>query len=159
MSKVDWSTAPEWATHALTTGPDWRWAESIRCSVRFSRQSGGVFYNGPTEDGSFEISSESWIILEERPSTEYTEDSVSSHYDKYIYRVKVTQDDADKGFKDIKIDPYRVASVCGVDGGPLEHILKKSMRGVDKGHTLKDVYKEIIKCAQRGIDMIEEDEQ
>lgn len=83
--------------------------------------------------------------------------SVDSHYQKYVYRVKLSDQDVKNGFVDVKLDPYRVASVCGVGGGALEHCLKKAMRGTDKGHDLRYVYNEIIKAAMRGIEMIDED--
>ena len=83
--------------------------------------------------------------------------TVDSHYQKYVYRVKLSDQDIENGFVDVKLDPYRVASVCGVGGGALEHCLKKAMRGTDKGHDLRYVYNEIIKAAMRGIEMIDED--
>jgi len=82
---------------------------------------------------------------------------VDSHYQKYVYRVNLSDQDIKNGFVDVKLDPYRVASVCGVGGGALEHCLKKAMRGTDKGHDLRYVYNEIIKAAMRGIEMIDED--
>jgi len=86
-----------------------------------------------------------------------SKDSVDSHYQKYVYRVKLSDQDIENGFVDVKLDPYRVANVCGVGGGALEHCLKKAMRGTDKGHDLRYVYNEIIKSAMRGIEMIDED--
>lgn len=80
-----------------------------------------------------------------------------SHY-RYSYTVKVTEEDLERGFVSIKLDPYRICKICSLEGGPLEHIAKKSLRGMGKGHSLKDLYKEIICCAERGLEMIEEDE-
>lgn len=37
-----------------------------------------------------------------------------------------------KVFKGVKLDPYRIASLYGFNGGPREHILKKLLRGGEK---------------------------
>ena len=37
-----------------------------------------------------------------------------------------------KTFKDVKIDPYRIAQIYNINGGPREHILKKILRGTGK---------------------------
>lgn len=37
-----------------------------------------------------------------------------------------------KTFNGVKIDPYRIASIYGINGGPREHILKKLLRGTGK---------------------------
>ena len=44
----------------------------------------------------------------------------------------MTPDYYNKTFKGIKLDPYRIASLYGINGGPREHILKKLLRGGDK---------------------------
>lgn len=84
--------------------------------------------------------------------------SPSAHYEKYIYRVNLTDDDKENGYVDVKLDPYRVGKVCNVGGGALEQILKKAMRGVDKGHDERQVLNEIISAANRGIEMLDEDQ-
>lgn len=83
----------------------------------------------------------------------------SEHYLKYMYRVSLTEKDKENGFVDVKLDPYRVGKVCNVGGGAMEQVLKKSMRGVDKGHSERVVLEEIISAARRGIEMIDEDER
>lgn len=75
---------------------------------------------------------------------------VNAHYNNNL-RVAVTNWDYNVGYIEVKIAPYLVAAACNVGGGPLEHILKKAMRGADKGHTMNDVYREIICCAEEGI--------
>ena len=37
-----------------------------------------------------------------------------------------------KTFNGVKLDPYRIAKVYGIKGGPREHILKKLLRGLAK---------------------------
>lgn len=61
-------------------------------------------------------------------------------------------------FKGVKFDPYLIARIFNMQGGPLEHIMKKSLRGVSKGHTEAEVLKEIICCAERGLEIIELEE-
>lgn len=85
--------------------------------------------------------------------------SPSAHYDKYVYRVNLTDADKKNGYVDVKLDPYRVGKVCNVGGGALEQILKKAMRGVDKGHDERQVLNEIISAANRGIEILDEDEK
>lgn len=169
----DWSIAPDWATHSLTTGPEWGGCDE---------DVGTVVFDTVDEDGqgdTYMVASHGWIVLEERPKdpVKRTDNnqirdyqfsphryidvgegkSLSAHYDKYIYRVPVTQDDADKGYKDVKLDPYRVSVTCKVNDPALDQCLKKAMRGTDKGHSKREVLEEIISAAQRGIDMLDED--
>lgn len=60
-------------------------------------------------------------------------------------------------YKGIKLDPYRVAKVYAINGGPQEHILKKILRGTTKGHTEQEVINEIQACLDRWQEMIKED--
>jgi hypothetical protein len=157
--KVDWSEVPDWATHALTTGPEWSGSSDMVGEIEFVICRDGHYYAYPLCFVLYEISNKGWIVLEERPKHDQPEQeqSYSDHYDKYLYKVKVNQDDADKGFVTVKLDPYRVAKVCNIGGGALEQTLKKSMRGTDKGHSERVVLEEIICAAKRGIDMLDED--
>lgn len=187
--RVDWyhQDTPDWATHALTTGPEWSGDKGFI---------GKVVFDTLQDDGQGEmwnVGNNAWIILSERPKTtvekvrdeclseaesfvpkespikvleelsdkysKYYNDTPSAHYDKYMYRVRLTTEDCTRGFKDIKLDPYRVGKVCNVGGGALEQCLKKSMRGTDKGHDMLTVLKEIKRACERGIEMIEEDSQ
>lgn len=59
-------------------------------------------------------------------------------------------------FQGVKLDPYRIARVYGVDGGPREHILKKILRGTTKGHTELEVISEVQSCLDRWREMVEE---
>lgn len=75
---------------------------------------------------------------------------VDKHYKNSI-RIQLTAKEIDQGFVDITIDPYLVSKACNVGGGPIEHIMKKAMRGPDKGHSMERVYTEIIASANRGL--------
>ena len=65
----------------------------------------------------------------------------------------------DKRYKGIKLDPYRIAAVYCMRGGPREQIMKKCLRFTDKGQTEQQVVAEISDALQRWKDMLEEDEQ
>lgn len=86
------------------------------------------------------------------------DESFSAHYDKYVWMVGITKQDAERGYKELRIDPYRVEKICNITDPALAQCNKKAMRGTDKGHDLRTVYKEIISAAQRGLDMLDEDE-
>ena len=69
-----------------------------------------------------------------------------SHYRQYEY-------------KGIKLDPYRIARVYRMDGGPREQIMKKTLRFTDKGQTERQVVAEIRSALDRWEEMLDEDEQ
>jgi hypothetical protein len=62
-------------------------------------------------------------------------------------------------FKGIKFDPYRIAKMYGLTGGPREHMLKKLLRGEGKGHTEADLLQELQCCLDRWKEMYEEDKE
>jgi len=78
-----------------------------------------------------------------------------SHY-RYTYSRKLKESEIESGHVTIKLDPYRIALIYQIGGGPREHIFKKALRGRDKGHNDEDMYLEIIACANRALEMIEE---
>jgi acyl carrier protein len=78
------------------------------------------------------------------------------HY-RYSYRVNVGREHSDIGYIHINLDPYRICQLYSVGGGCIEHIIKKALRGSEKGHNKEDLLKEIICCAERGLEMLEED--
>lgn len=63
-----------------------------------------------------------------------------------------------KHYKGVKLDPYRIAKIYNIDGGPREQILKKSLRGVSKGHEERQVIHEIRQALDRWEEMVDEDE-
>lgn len=71
--------------------------------------------------------------------------------------VKNTPDSHYQGniFQGVKFDPYLVARIFNMKGGPLEHIMKKCLRGERKGHTERGILNEIICSAQRGIEILD----
>lgn len=60
-------------------------------------------------------------------------------------------------YKGVKMDPYRICKLYGVEGGPREHALKKLLRGASKGHTEQEMWAEVMACARRALEMLDED--
>lgn len=60
-------------------------------------------------------------------------------------------------YKGIKLDPYRIAKVYEMQGGPREQIMKKCLRFTDKGQTEQQVVNEIRSALNRWQAMIDED--
>lgn len=82
---------------------------------------------------------------------------VGQHY-RYGMTLKLSQRDIDNGFVHINLDPYRICDIYSVGGGPREHIVKKSLRGVSKGHTERELIRELRGCIDRWEQMLDEDE-
>ncbi len=57
-------------------------------------------------------------------------------------------------FQGVKMDPYLIARIFKMSGGPLEHIMKKCLRGISKGHTEERILQEIICSAERGLEIL-----
>jgi hypothetical protein len=60
-------------------------------------------------------------------------------------------------FKGVKIDPYRIAKIYNLGGGPREHMVKKLLRGFDKGHTEEQLVAELQSCLDRWKEMMGEE--
>lgn len=60
-------------------------------------------------------------------------------------------------YKGVLLDPYRIAAVYGMKGGPREQIMKKCLRFTDKGQTEQQVIDEIRSALERWQEMLEED--
>ena len=66
-----------------------------------------------------------------------------------------------KIFQGVKVDPYRVCKLYGIQGGPREHATKKLLRGLDKDNGINtelDLINEIRGQLDRWEEMIKEDE-
>ena len=63
-----------------------------------------------------------------------------------------------KTWKGLNLDPYRIADIYGFTGGPREHLLKKVLRGVDKGHTERELVNELKAIVKRWEEMLDEGE-
>ena len=52
-------------------------------------------------------------------------------------------------YKGLKIDPYRVAMIYGIDIQVQFHMLKKLLRGTKKGHSVGELIEELQCCLDR----------
>lgn len=80
------------------------------------------------------------------------------HY-RWEIRRRITDTDISRGWVSVKVDPYRIAKVAGVGGGPHEHATKKLLRGEAKGHEARELIREVRCCLDRWEEMLEEDEE
>jgi len=80
------------------------------------------------------------------------------HY-RWEIRRRITDEDIARGYVAVKVDPYRIAKVAGVGGGPHEHATKKLLRGEAKGHEARELIREVRCCLDRWEEMIAEDEE
>lgn len=76
------------------------------------------------------------------------------HY-RYAFRLNLTQEDIENGFVTVNIDPYRISEVYNL-GGWREHLVKKAIRGTEKGHTEVELLEELQCTLDRAKQMLEE---
>ena len=144
------SDAAKWSTAPMFDSPHgWLWSRNdnvdiILCGPENSK----ITYEDILAHRAYEYS---------RTATPLETVDPGKHY-RYTYRQHVTRGDADVGYVDVKLDPYRVCKVYKVNGGPREHIAKKALRGCSKGHTELELIGELQSCLDRWKEMIEEDE-
>lgn len=81
-----------------------------------------------------------------------------AHY-RWEIRRRITDDDIARGWVSVKLDPYRIARVAGIQGGPHEHSVKKLLRGEAKGHEARELIREVRCCLDRWEEMLDEDEE
>lgn len=82
-------------------------------------------------------------------------DDTGAHY-RYEHRVALTAEDVARGYVDVKLDPYRIADIYDLGGGPREHIVKKGLRGTSKGTTERRLVKELRDALDRWEEMLDE---
>lgn len=79
-----------------------------------------------------------------------------AHY-RYSYRARITDEDIARGFVEVKLDPYRIADIYQLGGGPREHIVKKGLRGTAKGDTERGLIRQLRDALNRWEEMLVED--
>lgn len=84
-------------------------------------------------------------------------DDTGAHY-RYAYHAKITDEDVARGFVQVNLDPYRIADIYNLGGGPREHIVKKGLRGTGKGSSERQLIKELRDALNRWEQMLIEDE-
>lgn len=118
----------------------------------------------PLEDGwmiyRFELV-ENFTVSEEHVAVaEGSKEEVvdrGSHY-RYSFRLNLTEEDKENGFVMVNIDPYRISEVYKL-GGWREHLFKKTIRGIDKGHTEEELIEELQCTINRAKQMFEESKE
>lgn len=155
-----------WAMHDIPTkdGDAWYclggyWQDSGHCTFD-AVYSGPDFYMRSEDRGAVNpvpAAAESMAKRLEDAEARTPKDDVGQHY-RYGMTVGITDTDIERGFVQVNIDPYRICDVYQVGGGPREHILKKVLRGSGKGHTERDLIREIRGCVDRWEQMLDEDD-
>ena len=96
------------------------------------------------------------LVLEDKPAKPDPVDA-GKHY-RFGYTVKVTQEDLDRGFIEVNLDPFRIAAIYGMTCFAAKTILKKVLVVGNRGYKdeTQDL-KDIISAAERKLQMLEED--
>lgn len=85
---------------------------------------------------------------------EVEEQDYGKHY-RYSFRLNLTSEEAKRGYVIVNIDPYRISEVYEL-GGWREHLVKKAIRGTEKGHTEDELIEELQCTLDRAKQMREE---
>lgn len=80
------------------------------------------------------------------------------HYRKEL-RVRLTGHDIGRGLVVVKLDPYRICDLYRTGGGPREHLVKKGLRGEEKGQTERELVADLRAILDRWEEKLDEDEQ
>jgi len=88
---------------------------------------------------------------------EQTEDT-GGHY-RFAHKAPVTVEDSERGYAEIKLDPFRIAAIYKLTDFALQTILKKTLCAGNRGHNdLREDLNDIICAAKRKLEMLDEDE-
>ena len=86
-------------------------------------------------------------------------EDTGTHY-RFAHKAPVTVEDSERGYVEVKLDPFRIADVYGMTDFALQTILKKTLCAGNRGHNdLREDLKDIICAAKRKLEMLDEDEQ
>lgn len=88
-------------------------------------------------------------VLEGLPDKDF-----GKHY-RYSFRLNLTPEESKRGYVIVNIDPYRISEVYEL-GGWREHLVKKAIRGTEKGHTEDELIAELQCTLDRAKQMREE---
>lgn len=87
-----------------------------------------------------------------------TKEDAGSHYRK-VYKVILTDEDKERGWVSIKLDPARICSIYEIAAMCIQFIVKKSLVAGGRGHKSKEQdLLDIINAANRELEMMEEDD-
>ena len=79
------------------------------------------------------------------------------HYNVFWCK-PLTEGEASAREVTLKLDPYRIADVYGMQGGAREQIMKKALRWTTKGDDERKVIDEVMQACQRRLEMLDENE-
>ena len=80
------------------------------------------------------------------------------HYRKEL-RVRLTGQDIERGLVVVKLDPYRICDLYRTGGGPREHLVKKGLRGEEKGQTERELVADLRAILDRWEEKLDEDDR
>ena len=151
------SDAPEWANwKAQDTDGVWVWidGEPIQTDDRWA----GVYVENSGLSGQVLGSWRNTLkpvnrSIDRRPIDEYEQQG----WDEHQERMQKPDSHYSHQYKGIKLDPYRIAWIYRMQGGPREQIMKKCLRFTDKGQTEQQVVDEIRSALNRWQAMLDED--
>ena len=127
------------------------------------KPSGWAHYKDQKECEGGNREDEGSIVLEEHPLEIYPDKSVidgqdpGKHY-RYSFRLNLSKQDIENGFVMVNIDPYRISDVYHL-GGWREHLVKKTIRGTEKGHSEEELIGELECTIKRARQMLEESKE
>lgn len=109
-------------------------------------------------------SGKAFAMVGEKGIEPLTKEDVMQHPDpgrhyRLEIRRRITDEDIARGWVRVKVDPYRICRLSGIQGGPHEHATKKLLRGKAKGHSERELIREVRACLDRWEEMIAEDEE
>ena len=82
------------------------------------------------------------------------EPAADAHYAGMVLRIDLTEVDRQRGYAEVRLDPYRMADFYGIGGGPREQVFKKAIRGTSKGHSELQVIDDIRAAIDRWEQMV-----
>lgn len=122
---------------------------------------GDFYFLDDVGDKNFSIGVDYWghydpcIVIED--VAEYPVEDKGKHY-RHSFRLNITDEDIKNGYVTVNLDPYRVSDTYGL-GGWREHIVKKTLRGTDKGHSVEELIEELQCCLDRAKQMYNESKE
>lgn len=94
-----------------------------------------------------------WFVTSDE--IELVDEDKGKHY-RFSFKQRLTEEDEVNGYVTVNLDPYRISSVYGL-GGWREHVVKKTLRGTEKGHTEEELLDELQCCIDRARQMLKEE--
>lgn len=133
----------EGRTQGSTEIAGWDWTCSM--VTREDAMIDSLDYGEPEEiEEKVEGAAPEWMV----------EPSADAHYAGMVLRIDLTEVDRQRGYAEVRLDPYRMADFYGIGGGPREQVFKKAIRGTSKGHSELQVIDDIRAAVDRWEQMV-----